>query len=90
MHIKPCGSGRLVRLLLVMSPLIQSCGCGSPKEKVPFRATVWQENVGERHTMLDDLKANHLAVGMSKERIVELLGAPDLDLDAPHGRDRLG
>ena len=82
MHLKRCGHGRLLRVLMVVSLAVAGYGCGRPKETVPFQSTVWQETVGVRHKMIDDLKENHLTVGMSRESIIRLLGEPHYELDA--------
>ncbi len=82
MHLKLCGHGGLLRVLMVLSLGVAAYGCSRPKESLPFQSTLWQQRVGVRHKMLDDLKENHLTVGMPRESIIGLLGDPDKELDA--------
>lgn len=72
-------------LAAMLSPWILCLGFGGcdsrPKTGRTFKSDAWKNAVGEqavlRKEMLGDLLAQHKIVGLSKLKVVQLLGEPD-------------
>ncbi|MGB0869637.1 MAG: hypothetical protein ACPGSD_08560 [Flavobacteriales bacterium] len=75
-----------IKIIFLTSLILVLTTC-TDKKFDSFEWKAWSEKTGEfalRWDMCDDLIDKHLLIGMTKEKVVRLLGMPMSDCDKPN------